>query len=239
MNADKRPFGHDEDLSYPFSSPEGREAGRRGNVGGGYEVVSSSTPAEQVPWPAESRLFNGWVALPFHRLNVISPPTSAGGFGLYRDRVPYPGYSGWDLLRNVSTLPISEGNNPNPTSGFQLFPVPDKVVPVNPTYYYEWPSPTEPCAYPDQNPDPPYLSQTGLDWTQQPYGLPLSVSMFARVPTTPGSSRPGSSASPTGGSFPSAATGACSSGTRTPLRRTGVRASSRPTPRSSWSPATL
>ena len=179
MNADRRPFAHDEDLSYPFSSPEGQAAGRRGNVGGGYEVVPSSTPAEQVPWPVESRLFNGWVALPFHRLNMISPSTSAGGFGLYRDRVPYPGYSGWDLLRSVSNLPISESNNPNPTSGFQLFPVPDKVVPVNPTYYYEWPSPVEPCAYPDQNPDPPYLSQTGLDWTQQPYGLPLSISMFA------------------------------------------------------------
>jgi hypothetical protein len=54
------------------------------------------------------------------------------------------------------------------------------VVPVNPTYYDEWPSPTEPCAYPDRNPDPPYLSHPGLDWTQQPYGLPLSVSMFAR-----------------------------------------------------------
>ena len=99
---------------------------------------------------------------------MISPPTSAGGFGIYRDR-----------LRNAATLPISESNNPNPTSGFQLFPVPDKAIPINPTYYFEWPSPTEPCAYPDQNPDPPYLSQTGLDWTQQPYDLPLSISMFA------------------------------------------------------------
>lgn len=180
MNADRRPFAHDEDLSYPFSSPEGQAAGRIGNVGGGYEVVPSSTPAEQVPWPVESRLFNGWVTLPFHRLNMISPPTSAGGFGVYRDRVLYS--SGWDLLRNVSNLPVSERNNPSPTSGFQLFPVPDKVVPVNPTYYYEWPSPVEPCAYLSQNPDPPYLSQTGLDWSQQPYGLPLSISMFASGP---------------------------------------------------------
>lgn len=180
MNADRRPFAHDEDLSYPFSSPEGQAAGRIGNVGGGYEVVPSSTPAGQAPWPVESRLFNGWVALPFHRLSVVSPPTSAGGFGVYRDRVPYS--SGWDLLRNVSNLPVSERNNPSPTSGFQLFPVPDKVVPVNPTYYYEWPSPVEPCAYLSQNPDPPYLSQTGLDWSQQPYGLPLSISMFASGP---------------------------------------------------------
>ncbi len=149
-------------------------------MGRGYEVVPSSTPADRVPWPVESRLFNGWVAVPFHRLNMIFPSTSAGGFGLYRDRVPYSGYSGWDLLRNVSTLPVSESNNPNPASGFQLFPIPDKAVPVNPTYLYEWPSPTEPCAHPDRNPDPPYLSHPGLDWTQQPYGLPLSVSMFAR-----------------------------------------------------------
>ncbi len=75
-----------------------------------------------------SRFFNEWVAIAFHRLNMISPPTSAGGFGVYRDRVPYS--SGWDLLRNVSNLPVSESNNPNPTSGFQLFPVPDKAVPV-------------------------------------------------------------------------------------------------------------
>jgi len=61
----------------------------------------------------ESQLFNEWVAVPFHRLNMISPPTSAGGFGIYRDR-----------LRNAATLPISESINPNPTSGFQLFPVP-------------------------------------------------------------------------------------------------------------------
>jgi hypothetical protein len=182
MNADKNPFAHDEDLSYPFASPEGREAGRRGNVAWWYEVTSSSTPAEQVPWPLESRLFNVWVAVPFHRLSVISPLTSAGGFGLYQDRVPYPGHSGWDLLRSVSNLPVSESSNPNPASGFQLFPVPDKAVPVNPTYLYEWPSPTEPCAHPDRNPDPPYLSHPGLDWTRQPYGLPLSVSMLARGP---------------------------------------------------------
>jgi hypothetical protein len=182
MNADKNPFAHDEDLSYPFSSPEGREAGRRGNVAWWYEVTSSSTPAEQVPWPLESRLFNVWVAVPFHRLSVISPLTSAGGFGLYQDRVPYSGHNGWDLLRSVSNLPVSETSNPNPASGFQLFPLPDKAVPVNPTYYDEWPSPTEPCAYPDRNPDPPYLSHPGLDWTRQPYGLPLSVSMLARGP---------------------------------------------------------
>lgn len=183
MNADKHPPAHDEDLSYPFSSPEGREAGRRGNVGGGSEVIPSSTPAEQAPWPVESHLFNGWVAVPFHRLNVISPSTSAGGFGAYRDRVPYPGYSGWDLLRNASNLPISESSNPNPASGFQLFPVPDKAVPINPTYYYETPSPVEPCAYPSQNPDPPYLSQAGLDWSQRPHGLPLSISMFSPRPS--------------------------------------------------------
>ena len=182
MNAERNPFAHDEDLSYPFSSPEGREAGRSGNVGGGSEVVPSSTPGDQLPWPVESRLFNGWIAVPFHRLNMISPPTSAGSFGLYRDRVPYPGYDGWDLLRNVSNLPISESKNPNPTSGFQLFPVPDKAVPINPSYQHEWPSPTEPCAYPDRNPDPPYLSHTGLDWNQQPYSLVISISMFAPGP---------------------------------------------------------
>jgi hypothetical protein len=75
MNKDRRPFAHDEDLSYPFSSPEGREAGRRrrGNVNGGYEVIPSSTPAGQAPWIVESQLFNEWVAVPFHRLNMISP----------------------------------------------------------------------------------------------------------------------------------------------------------------------
>jgi hypothetical protein len=182
MNADRNPFPHDEDLSYPFSSPEGREAGRRGNETIWFRSTPSSTSPEQAPWPSESQIFNGWVAVPFHRLGIISPPTSAAGFGVYRDRVPNPEYSGWDYLRNAATLPISESNNPNPTSGFQLFPVPDKVVPVNPTYLYEWPSPTEPCAHPDQNPDPPYLSHPGLDWTQQPYGLPLSISMFAPGP---------------------------------------------------------
>jgi hypothetical protein len=30
MNADRRPFGHDEDLSYPFSSPEGKRGGAEG-----------------------------------------------------------------------------------------------------------------------------------------------------------------------------------------------------------------
>ena len=181
MNAERNPFAHDDDLSYPFSSPEGREAGRTGNVGGRYEVVSSSAPGDQLPWPVESRLFNGWLVVPFHRLAVIAPSTSAGGFGLYRDRVPYPGYDGWDLLRNVSNLPVSESKNPNPTSGFQLFPVPDKVVPINLTYY-EWPSHVEACAHPDRNPDPPYLSHTGLDWSLAPYGLPLSITMFAPGP---------------------------------------------------------
>jgi len=182
MNADRNPPAHDEDLSHPFSSPEGREAGRRGNESIRFIATPSSTSVEQTPWPSEGQNLNKWVAIPFHRLGIISPPTSAAGFGVYRDRVPDPEYSGWDLLRNAATLPISESNNPNPTSGFQLFPVPDKVIPINPTYLYEWPSPVEPCAYPDQNPDPPYLSHPGLDWTRQPYGLPLSISMFAPGP---------------------------------------------------------
>jgi len=173
---------HDEDLSQPFASPEGREAGRRGNEAIRFGETPSSTPAEQTPWPSESRILNKWVAVPFHRLNIISPPTSAGGFGVYRDRTPHPEYSWLDRLRNAATLPISESNNPNPTSGFQLFPVPDKVIPINPTNYAEWPSPTEPCVHPDRNPDPPYLSQPGLDWSQAPYGLPLSISMFAPGP---------------------------------------------------------
>jgi hypothetical protein len=54
MNKDRRPFAHDEDLSYPFSSPEGREAGRRGNVNGGYEVVP--------PPPRRGRLPGSWRA---------------------------------------------------------------------------------------------------------------------------------------------------------------------------------
>jgi hypothetical protein len=86
--------------------------------------------------------------------------------------LPYP--PGADV--GESMYPIPEGD------GFYSSPTPPrfyKAIPINPTYYFEWPSPTEPCAYPDQNPDPPYLSQTGLDWTQQPYDLPLSISMFA------------------------------------------------------------
>jgi hypothetical protein len=94
MNADKNPFAHDEDLSYPFASPEGREAGRRGNVAWWYEVTSSSTPAEQVPWPLESRLFNVWVAVPFHRLSVISPLPPRAASASTRTGCPTPGTAG-------------------------------------------------------------------------------------------------------------------------------------------------
>jgi hypothetical protein len=78
MNIDRNPFGHDEDLSYPFSSPEGKEAAG-GNVFAYYSATPSSTSPEQVPWPAESKIFNGWVAVPFHRLSIISPPLDLRG----------------------------------------------------------------------------------------------------------------------------------------------------------------
>jgi len=69
-------LSHDEDLSQPFASLEGREAGRRGN-----EWVTWFRRNGQPYWPAEEASINWWIAAPFHRLNMIDPRAVNGPGG--------------------------------------------------------------------------------------------------------------------------------------------------------------
>ncbi len=177
MNIDKNPFGHDEDLSHPFSSPEGKEAAR-GNVGSStvYIPRSSSSP-EPSSWPLESVLTNGFYAVPFHRLGLIDPTFTTGGFGLFRVVLGDPAYPSYWRLYSVSTQ-VAFSSGTAPTGDIQLFPVPNKTVPIN-FMRYEWPSQTSPCQNPDKPASPPYLTRRDLDWSRAPYGLALSIRLFA------------------------------------------------------------
>jgi hypothetical protein len=47
---------------------------------------------------------------------------------------------------------------------------------------YEWPSQTSPCQNPDKPASPPYLTRRDLDWSRAPYGLALSIRLFATQP---------------------------------------------------------
>jgi len=180
MNIDKNPFAHDEDLSYPFSSPEGQAAAARGNVGRISIYIPRSSSIEPSSWPLEGVLTNGFYAVPFHRLSLIAPDVTTGSFGLFRTVLEDPAYPSYWRLYSASTQPAFPSGK-NPTEGVQLFPAPDKTVPLD-RMYYERPSQVSPCQNPDKPASPPYLTQQGLDWSQAPYGLALSVRLFATQP---------------------------------------------------------
>ncbi len=171
---------HDEDLSQPFASPEGREAGRRGNEWG-YFWRQNSQPV----WPEEERGISWWIAAPFHRFNMVNPRAYRGGFGLYRDAGPVPGYDGF-FGRSRGNLPnFYDGNRPTREV---VFPVPGKVLPLNRFNGRENPTPTAPCSSPDRPPKPPFLTQTGLTWDDgtgrvvNPIGFPLTIQAFPSSP---------------------------------------------------------
>ncbi len=171
---------HDEDLSQPFASPEGREAGRRGN-----EWWYLSRRSGQPYWPPEEAPINGWIAAPFHRFNMIDPRAANGGFGVYRDVGPVPGWGdGWG--RSWANLPNLYGgsleNRP------LLFPAPDRAVALNLYRGREYPDPTAPCSNPSRPRVRPFLTQEGLTWddgngvVRDPIGLPITLQTFPSAP---------------------------------------------------------
>jgi len=180
MNIDKNPFAHDEDLSYPFSSPEGKEAAK-GNVARRIDYTPRSPFPDPSSWPLESVMTNGFYAVPFHRLILIAPDVATGGFGLFRAALDDPAYPNDWWLYSVATQPAFPSGT-RPTEDAQLFPARNKTVPLN-QMYYERPPHNSPCQNPDKPALPPYLTQQGLDWSRFPFGLALSVRLFAAQPT--------------------------------------------------------
>ena len=173
-------LSHDEDLSQPFASPEGREAGRRGN-----EWVTWFKRNGQPYWPTEEASINWWIAAPFHRLNMIDPRAVNGGFGVYKDVGPVPGWGdGWG--RTWANLPNLYGGSPGTRP--QLFPAPDKAVPLNHYQYWENPNPTPPCSNPSRPRVRPFLTREGLIWddgdgvVRDPIGLPITLQTFPSTP---------------------------------------------------------
>jgi len=180
MNADRNPFAHDEDLSYPFSSPEGREAGRRGNEAAAFRK-SNGRPA----WVPEETRISWWIAAPFHRFNMIDPRAANGGFGVYKDVGPVLGWGdGWG--RTWANLPNLYGGSPGTRP--QLFPTPDRAVALNRYLGAENPNPTAPCSNPSRPRVRPFLTREGLTWDDgngmvwDPIGLPITLQTFPSAP---------------------------------------------------------
>jgi hypothetical protein len=171
---------HDEDLSQPFASPEGREAGRRGNEWGSFSRRNG-----QPSWPPEELAMDRWIVAPFHRLHVIDPRAVNGGFGVYRDVGSVLGL-GNGLGRTWANLPsLYEGSlRVQP----QVFPAPDKPVPVNHYQGWENPNPVPPCSNPSMPQVRPFLTQEGLTWDDgngrvvNPIGLPITLQTFPSTP---------------------------------------------------------
>jgi hypothetical protein len=179
MNYPNR-LSHDEDLSQPFASPEGREAGRRGNEAAAFRK-SNGQPA----WVPEETRISWWIAAPFHRFNMIDPRAANGGFGVYKDVGPVPGWGdGWG--RTWANLPNlyggSQGTRP------QAFPAPDRAVALNRYWGAENPNPTAPCSNPSMPQVRPFLTQEGLTWddgngvVRDPIGLPVTLQTFPSAP---------------------------------------------------------
>jgi hypothetical protein len=171
---------HDEDLSQPFASSWGQQAGRKGNEGGKLKQING-----QPSWPPEEASINWWIAAPFHRFNMIDPRAINGGFGIYRDAATFPGYDGtWG--RTWANLPNLYGGSPG--TGPQLFPAPDKVLALNQFRGGENPDPTAPCSNPSMPQVRPFLTQEGLTWDDgngavvNPIGLPITLQTFPSTP---------------------------------------------------------
>jgi hypothetical protein len=171
---------HDEDLSQPFASPEGREAGRRGNEWGSF-----SRRNRQPYWPPEERAIDAWIIAPFHRFNMIDPRAVNGGFGVYRDVGAVPGW-GDGFGRTWVNLPNLYGESSGTRP--QVFPVPDKATPFNLYGGGENPNPTAPCSNPSMPQVRPFLTQEGLTWDDgngrvvNPIGLPITLQTFPSTP---------------------------------------------------------
>jgi hypothetical protein len=171
---------HDEDLSQPFASPEGREAGRRGNEWGWFSKSNG-----QPYWPLEEASVNWWIAAPFHRFNMIDPRAVNGGFGVYKDVGPAPGW-GDGFGRTWATLPNLYGGSPGTRP--QVFPAPDKAASLNLYRGRESPDPTAPCSNPSMPRVRPFLTREGLTWddgngvVRDPIGLPITLQTFPSTP---------------------------------------------------------
>ncbi|BDA38597.1 MULTISPECIES: CAP domain-containing protein [Thermus] len=171
---------HDEDLSQPFASPEGQQAGRKGNEWGYFSRRSG-----QPYWPPEESPINGWIAAPFHRFNMIAPRATNGGFGIYKDAGPVPGY-GDGYGRSWANLPNLYGGTGSVP--YLLFPAPDRELALERYQGRENPNPTAPCMNPDNSPKRPFLTQEGLTWddgtgvVRTPIGLPLTLQTFPASP---------------------------------------------------------
>jgi len=176
------PYGlpHDEDLSQPFASPEGREAGRRGNEWGSFSRRNG-----QPYWPPEELGIDRWIVGPFHRFNMIDPRAVNGGFGVYRDVGSVPGL-GDGLGRTWANLPSLYGGSSGTRS--QVFPAPDRPVPLNHYQGWENPNPIPPCSNPSMPRVRPFLTQEGLTWedgsgrVRDPIGLPITLQTFPSAP---------------------------------------------------------
>lgn len=171
---------HDEDLSQPFASPWGQQAGRKGN-----EWINLWRRNGQPYWPPEEASINWWIAAPFHRFNMIDPRAVNGGFGVYRDVGPVPGY-GDGYGRSYANLPNLSGGTPG--TGPQLFPAPDRPLALSQYTGRENPNPTAPCSNPSRPPVRPFLTQEGLTWddgtgvVRTPIGLPITLQTFPSSP---------------------------------------------------------
>ncbi|KGQ22293.2 hypothetical protein THFILI_00540 [Thermus filiformis] len=157
---------HDEYLDQPFATPEGREAGQRGN-----EYIFIQKSNGQPVFKNDEEPISWWIAAPFHRFPLIYSALQMASAGTYRevkDYMSYPGY-GW----SSSTLPaIYSQDSP---SHEILFPPPAKTIPLNRFMYGENPSPISVCMNPDQAQKRPFLTQEGLVWGKYDYGYPPYV----------------------------------------------------------------
>ena len=171
---------HNEDLSQPFASSWGQQAGTKGN-----EWLFLYKKNGQPYWPPEEASVNWWIAAPYHRLPLIDPRAVSGAFGTYRDVGPVPGY-GDGFGRSAANLPKFYGDQSNLEP--VLFPAPDKPVPLNLYEGRENPNPTAPCSNPSMPQVRPFLTQEGLAWddgngvVRNPIGLPITLQTFPSAP---------------------------------------------------------
>lgn len=160
--AENRAWGHSEDPSLPWSTPEGLDAARRSNLAYGSVFADPRDPSDGAMW------IDVWAQAPFHLFSMMDPRTKGIRFASYRAEHPCGDGAPEACSLTVAVAALQAlRDGPWPSLATVEFPGPGSTIDLA-VFRGEWPSPLASC--------PGYTS---------PAGLPLFAMVGPQGPSPP------------------------------------------------------
>jgi hypothetical protein len=116
-------FTHYENPDSPWYTPEGDQAARSSNLGGGQN---------------DKEAIDGWMQAPFHAVGILDPRLARTGFGTYPPASGHGVVAGIDVIRGLGEMPAS--------ISFPIEWPADGSTTALSHHGGEWPSPLTACA---------------------------------------------------------------------------------------------